>query len=88
MCRNIKPLFNFEPAASQEEITDAALQYIRKISGYRKPSKLNEEAFNTATKDIARATQKLLESLETNAPKRNRFEEVEKAKLRNQKRFS
>lgn len=88
MCRNIRPLFNFEPPASEEEIRGAALQYVRKISGYAKPSQVNEEAFNAAVQEIAAASAKLLESLATNAPPKNRDEEAAKAKARSARRFS
>jgi len=88
MCRNIRPLFNFEPPASEEEIRGAALQYVRKISGYSKPSQVNEEAFNAAVQEIAAASAKLLESLATNAPPKNRDEEAAKAKARSARRFS
>ncbi len=88
MCRNIKTLFNYEPPASQAEINAAALQFVRKISGFQKPSKINEQAFQTAIKNISKTTQELLESLETSAAKHNREEEAQKARLRNQKRFS
>jgi len=88
MCRNIRPLFNFEPPASEEEIRGAALQYVRKISGYAKPSQVNEEAFNAAVQESAAASAKLLESLATNAPPKNRDEEAAKAKARSARRFS
>src|ERR671917_1254648 len=83
MCRNIKPLFNFEPPVNDEEVRAAALQYVRKISGFNKPSKANEAAFYAAVDEIAAASSRLLASLtslETNAPPRNR--EVEAAKAR------
>ncbi len=88
MCRNIKTLANFDPPASQVEINAAALQFVRKISGFQKPSKINEQAFQSAIQDISKITQELLESLETSAAKRNREEEAEKARLKNQKRFT
>lgn len=88
MCRNIKTLANFDPPASQAEIDAAALQFVRKISGYQRPSKINEQVFDKAIQDISKITQELLETLETKAAKRNREEEANKAKLRNQKRFS
>ena len=72
MCRNIRPLNNFEPPASSDEVHDAALQYVRKIAGTTKPSKANEEAFNRAVRDIAHATHHLLESLVSTAPPKNR----------------
>jgi hypothetical protein len=72
MCRNIKPLFNFEPPVTDAEIELAALQYVRKVSGFTRPSKVNEAAFSAAVADIAAATKMLLNSLETMAPKKNR----------------
>ncbi len=88
MCRNIRPLFNFEPPATDEEVRDAALQYVRKISGSRKPSKANEEAFDRAVEMIAMATRQLVDSLETNAPPKNREEEAAKAKARAAQRYA
>lgn len=87
MCRNIKTLYNFEPPATEDEIRDAALQYVRKISGYRKPSKVNEAAFNAAVDEIAAASVVLLDSLETSAPPKDRENERAKAKLRSARRF-
>jgi hypothetical protein len=87
MCRNIKPLFNLEPAATEEEIREAALQFVRKLSGFSKPSKANEAAFFAAVEAIATSSSTLLKELETNAPSRNREEEAEKARARNAKRF-
>jgi hypothetical protein len=87
MCRNIKPLFNFEPPVTDEEIRAASLQFVRKISGFNKPSKANETAFTTAIDEIAAASARLLASLETNAPARDREEEAAKARLRNEERF-
>jgi hypothetical protein len=87
MCRNIKPLFNFEPVATNSEIHDAALQFVRKISGYNAPSQINEHAFDHAVEDVAVIAQKLLDSLVTNADPKNREEEAEKAHLRAVKRF-
>jgi hypothetical protein len=72
MCRNIKPLFNFEPPASRNEIHDAALQFVRKVSGYTHPSRANETAFEDAVSDIEKIVKKLLKSLETDAPPRDR----------------
>jgi hypothetical protein len=72
MCRNIKPLFNFEPPVTDAEVELAALQYVRKVSGFTRPSQVNEAAFSTAVADIAAATKMLLNSLETKAPKKNR----------------
>lgn len=87
MCRNIRTLFNFEPAATDDEIQAAALQYVRKISGFTKPSKVNEAAFSAAVDDIARISSQLLASLETNANPKNREEEASKAKARAAVRF-
>ena len=88
MCRNIKPLFNFDPPVTDEEIRAAALQYVRKVSGFPKPSKANEKAFFAAVDKVAAASRKLLDSLETNAPPRNREEEAAKAHERALRRFS
>ena len=88
MCRNIRPLFNFDPPATQDEIQAAALQFVRKISGSRKPSKANEAAFNAAIIEITTASSKLLSALETNSPPKNREEERAKAKARSQARFN
>ena len=82
MCRNIRPLHNFEPAATTEEVEAAALQYVRKISGYTKPSQANQDAFDRAVHEIAHASQHLLDALETNAPPKNREVEAEKRKAR------
>jgi len=87
MCRNIKPLFNFEPPVSDEEAHAAALQYVRKISGFNKPSKGNEGAFYAAVDEIAAASSRLLASLQTNAPPRNREVEAAKARARARRRF-
>jgi hypothetical protein len=88
MCRNIKMLFNFEPPVTDEEVRAASLQYVRKISGFSKPSKANEAAFLTAIEEVAAASTRLLRSLETNAPPKNRDEEAAKAKARGAARFS
>ena len=88
MCRNIKTLFNFEPPVTDEEIHGAALQFVRKISGFNKPSKVNEAAFLAAVEEVAAVSRNLLISLETNAPPRNRAEEAAKARTRAAKRFS
>ena len=88
MCRNIKTLFNFEPPATEEEIRAASLQYIRKVTGFNKPSKVNEAAFKTAVDEIAAVTGKLFESLETNATPKDRAEEAARARARAAKRFS
>ena len=87
MCRNIKTLFNFEPPVTEEEIRGASLQFVRKISGFNKPSKANEAAFHAATEEIAAASNRLLRSLETAAPPRSREEEAAKAKARAAERF-
>jgi len=87
MCRNIKTLFNFEPPVTEEEVRAAALQYVRKISGFNKPSKANEAAFLSAVDEVAAASMRLLHSLETHAPLRNREEEARKAKARAEIRF-
>lgn len=87
MCRNIKPLFNFEPPATHNEMHDAALQFVRKISGYNAPSKANEAAFHEAVEDIEKVVRKLLKSMETNAPPRDRNVEAAKAKERSRLRF-
>ena len=88
MCRNIKPLFNYDPPVTEEEIAAAARQYVRKVSGYRAPSQANQEAFETAVREIARATQRLLDSLVTSAPPRDREAEAAKAKARAAERFA
>jgi len=87
MCRNIKTLFNFEPPVTDEEVRAASLQFVRKISGFNKPSKANEGVFITAIDEIAGISARLLRSLETNAPSRNRDEEAAKAKARAAERF-
>ncbi len=88
MCRNIKTLFNFDPPVTDEEVRAAALQYVRKVSGFHKPSKVNEEAFLTAVDTVAAASRGLLDSLETNAPPRSREQKAEKARARAARRFS
>jgi hypothetical protein len=88
MCRNIKPLFNYEPAVSPDEIRAASLQFVRKVSGFSKPSKANEAAFAAAVDEIAAAAARLLDALETNAPPRDRAEEAAKARARSEKRFA
>ncbi len=87
MCRNIHVLFNFEPAATEEEIRAAALQYVRKISGYAKPSAANEAAFDRAVAEVAEASARLIESLVTAAPPRDRAAEIAKARERAARRF-
>jgi hypothetical protein len=87
MCRNIKPLFNFEPPAAEDEVHAAALQFVRKISGFNTPSKANEAAFYAAVEDIARISGQLLAVLESNAAPKNREEEAAKARARSAQRF-
>jgi hypothetical protein len=87
MCRNIRMLFNFDPPVTEEEIRAASLQFVRKVSGFNKPSKANEAAFLRAVDEIAAASSRLLGSLETNAAPRSREEEAAKAKARNAERF-
>jgi hypothetical protein len=88
MCRAIKTLHNFNPPATDEEIRASSLQFVRKLSGFAKPSKANEAAFNRAVDDVAHAAQHLLDSLVTNAPARDRAIEAMKARARSAKRFS
>jgi hypothetical protein len=88
MCRNIKMLFNFDPPVTPEEVKAASLQFVRKISGFNKPSKANEEAFQAAIDAIAGVSMELLCSLETNAPAKNREEEAARLKARSEKRFA
>lgn len=87
MCRNIRPLFNFEPPATDDEVHAAALQYVRKVSGTRKPSQGNLDPFERAVADIAEATRRLVDSLETTAPPKNREVEAIKAKERSAERY-
>jgi len=87
MCRNIRPLFNFQPPATPQEIRAAALQYVRKVSGTRAPTGKNLAAFELAVEQISRATEELVASLETRAPPKNREEEANKARSRNAARF-
>lgn len=87
MCRNIQELFNYDPPATEEEIRAAALQYVRKVSGMRKPSQANQEAFNQAVDEITAVTTNLLNTLTTNAKPKNREEEIAKRRARNAKRF-
>ena len=87
MCRNIKTLFNFDPPVHPEEIRAASLQFVRKITGFNKPSKANEAAFNTAIDEVAAVASRLLHSLETTAPPKNREEEAAKARARAAERF-
>jgi hypothetical protein len=88
MCRNIKPLYNFEPVVTEDEIRAASLQFVRKVTGFNKPSKANEAAFNAAVDAITAVSRTLLTSLETNAPPKNRIEEAEKARARSAQRFA
>ena len=88
MCRNIKTLANLEPAATPDEIRASALQFVRKLSGTTRPSRANEEAFNRAVDDVADAARRLIDSLETKAPPRDRDEEMRKARQRSQKRWA
>jgi hypothetical protein len=87
VCRNIKPLFNFDPPVTDEEVRAASLQFVRKITGFQKPSKANESSFHAAIDEIAAAAMRLLGSLETTAPPKNREEEAAKAKARAVERF-
>ncbi len=87
MCRNIRPLFNFDPPVTSEEIQNASLQFVRKISGFHKPSKANEASFQAAVEEIAAVSARLIHSLETTAPPKNREEEATKAKARAAARF-
>lgn len=87
MCRNIKVLYNFDPPATKEEIHDASLQYVRKISGYREPSSINEAAFEEAVRAISQASSKLVHSLKTDAKPKSREAEAAKAKARAAQRF-
>jgi hypothetical protein len=88
MCRNIRTLYNFEPPATTEEVNAAALQYVRKISGFTKPSRGNEEAFARAVEAVAQASAELLEALSTSAPAKNREEEAAKARARSAQRYA
>ena len=88
MCRNIRPLHNFEPPATEDEVHDAALQFVRKISGSTKPSKVNEEAFHRAVEEITASSRVLLDSLQTNAPPKDREVEAAKARARAELRYA
>jgi hypothetical protein len=88
MCRNIKNLFNFDPPVTEDEVRNASLQFVRKICGFSKPSKANEAAFAAAVEEISGISNRLLRSLETSAPPKNREEEAAKAKARSAQRFS
>jgi hypothetical protein len=87
MCRNIKTLFNFEPPATDEEIRAACEQFVRKLSGFNKPSRANEKSFERAVRDASKIARRLMDSLETNAPPRNRQVEAAKARARAAERF-
>jgi hypothetical protein len=88
MCRNIRTLFNFEPPANEEEIHASALQFVRKLSGFTRPSQVNEAAFNQAVDEVAGAARRLLTALETTSPAKNREQEAEKARARARERFA
>ena len=88
MCRNIRQLHNFEPPASDEEVHDAALQFVRKVSGSTKPSQANAEAFDQAVAEVTESTRRLLDSLVTNAPPKNRDEEAAKRRAKYEARFA
>jgi hypothetical protein len=88
MCRNIKTLYNFEPPANEDEVHAAALQFVRKVSGFVRPSKTNEAAFQQAVDEISAVTRKLLDALETNAPAKNREEETARLRARSAQRFA
>jgi hypothetical protein len=88
MCRNIKPLFNFDPPVTDEEVRAASLQFVRKISGFTRPSKANEEPFNRAIDEVSAAARRLMDSLVTSAPARDREIEAEKARARSAERFA
>lgn len=87
MCRNIRPLFNYEPPSTELEIEASSLQYVRKVSGFRKPSAANEAAFDSAVREVAAATRKLIDSLVTSAPPRDRTAEIARARERARARF-
>lgn len=87
MCRNIRPLYNYDPPSTKEDIHAAALQFVRKVSGFAEPSEANKEVFDKAVHAIAQDVEKLMKGLVTKAPKRNRAEEIERAKERNKIRF-
>ena len=88
MCRNIKTLFNFEPPVTDEEVRAASLQFVRKLSGFSRPSKVNEQAFNAAVEEVSQAANRLLNALVTHAPPRDREVEAAKAKARTAQRFA
>jgi hypothetical protein len=88
MCRNIRNLYNFEPSVTDEEVHDAALQYVRKISGFTKPSQANAEAFERAVREVADASSRLLDALVTTAPPKDREQEAAKRRARSEQRFA
>jgi len=88
MCRNIRPLFNYNPPSTKEDVYAASLQFVRKVSGYSKPSQVNEEAFHQAVEQVANTIDDLFARLETNAPPRDREKEIQKARERNKQRFA
>jgi hypothetical protein len=88
MCRNIRTLFNFEPPATEEEIRASALQFVRKLSGFAHPSRVNEAVFNRAVEEVSDMARRLLSALETTSPAKNRDEEAEKARARSRERFA
>jgi hypothetical protein len=88
MCRNIRTLFNFEPPATEDEIRASALQFVRKLSGFNRPSQANAEAFDRAVEEVSAAAHRLLTSLHTHAPARDRAVEAEKARARSRERFA
>ena len=88
MCRNIRTLFNFEPPATEEEIQASALQFVRKLSGFTRPSQVNEDAFNRAVDEVAGTARRLLNALETASPAKDREQEAEKARARARERFA
>jgi hypothetical protein len=88
MCRNIRPLYNFDPPATHEEVHDAALQFVRKVSGFTKPAKANEEAFERAVEEVSEATIRLLDSLVTAAPPKDREVEAAKRRARSAQRYA
>ena len=88
MCRNIHTLFNYEPSATKDEVRDASLQYVRKVGGFTKPSRVNEDAFNRAVDEVAAATQRLLDALVTSAPPKDSEVEAARARARAAKRFA
>lgn len=88
MCRNIRPLFNFEPPATEDEVKAAAIQFVRKISGFTHPSKANEAAFDRAVRDVSKAARRLIDSLETSSPPKDRETEAAKARARAALRYA